>query len=164
VTPGSLGQNTINFGNASVSAGGTDNLSLDSSGGNNGLGVAGSGNRMSSNAGEYVRVVFTSTATKLGVTLNDFGTFGSNAERVQLTFFNGGIAVGSPVVKSGCRADGGLASYEIDAVLAFDMVEVKPIAASPAGNSSFALSAFKACTALAPTCPSSLAGASNNCP
>jgi hypothetical protein len=127
---------------------------------------------MSSVASEYARVTFAAKQSKFGLTLNDFGTFSASsttfAERVQLTFFDDGVAVGTPIVKSACNPDGGLASYAFDfGVVEFNSVEMRPISALPTlspQSSSFELASFVACPAGAASCPSSLAAPSNNCP
>lgn len=174
VSAGSLGTQTLNLGNATLTSSGVRDLSFDTSGTTDSVGVAGGGNLISSSAGEFVRIAFISKAQQLGITLRSLGTFINSGttytERVQLTFFDAGNPVGSPVIESGCRAQNsgdGTASFAINFGIDFDMVEVKPIVATPtAGNqrTSLGLAAFKACTALEPACASALATVANNCP
>ena len=126
---------------------------------------------MSSDAGEYIVITFADKGSRFAVTLNDFGTYPSGGdtytENVQLTFKNGGIAVGSPVVKSGCRSDGRLASFSVTPSGAFDSVEIRPVSATASGGltniSSFMVSEVKACAASVSSCTTGLANGGNTC-
>ena len=138
-----------------------------------GLGIAGNAsNMMSSVGGEYIKLHFTSPASKFAVTLNDFGFYASGFnvffEQAQFTFTLGGNAVGSAVVKSGCRSDGDLASFSITPSSAFDGVQIQPIAAvgvfGGTNSSSFLVSSVKACAITVSTCSTALANGGNNCP
>jgi Tfp pilus assembly protein PilV len=162
----SVGQRSIDLGTATVSgfrAGNrTSTLSFDegangSTGeGIGGIGINRNGTLISSADGEFVKIDFDTPAAKLGITLNDFGTYRSGGrdytEKVQFTFYNGGTQVGSPVVKDGCKPDGGLASYSIDVPGGiYNRVDVTPIAATASGGftstSAMLISAFAACGA-----------------
>ncbi len=179
VTSGDVGTATLNFGAATVSGFTGSNVATDisfdtvGSPSTDGIGVAGGtgGNFMSSDAGEYVVITFTNKGSSFALTLDDFGTYPSGGntytENVQLTFKNGGVAVGSPVVKSGCRADGRLASFSVTPSGAFDSVEIRPVDATASGGltniTSFLVSEVKACAASVSSCKTSLANGGNTC-
>lgn len=180
-TPGDLGTATLNF--AGVTATGfsgsavSTNIAFDvgSGGGSSttGLGIAGNAsNMMSSVGGEYIKLKFASPARTFAVTLNDFGFYvsGFNVffEKAQFTFTLGGNAVGSAVVKTGCRSDGDLASFSITPSSTFDGVQIQPLAAAGAfggtNASSFLVSAVKACDVTVGSCTTALANGGNTCP
>ena len=180
VGSGDVGTATLNFGAASVSAftGGSttpadiafDTVGTPSTGG---IGVFGAAsNFMSSDAGEYIVITFADKGSSFALTLNDFGTYSSGGntytENVQLTFKNAGVLVGSPVVESGCRNDGRLASFSVTPSGAFDSVEIRPVDATASGGltniSSFMVSEVKACAASVSSCTTGLANGGNTCP
>jgi hypothetical protein len=170
---GDLGTATLYLANAHVvgfDASGNQNLSFAQSGSNEGLGVVGGGsNTLSSNgAGEGIRIQMALPARRFAITLNHFGTgdfiIFPYAERVQLTFLNGATTVDT-IVKPGCRADGGLASYSVTASGDFNKVEIRPLVSTLFFiDSAFYLSEFQTCAAGASPCTTSLATAANTCP
>jgi type II secretory pathway pseudopilin PulG len=163
-----LGASTIDFGSANVSAsnsGGAVNVSFATAGGVTGIGAVGglAGNRISNLDGDALRVDFDTKKRKLGATLGDFGTYTffltTYTEQVEFTFYRSGSVVGSPMQKAGCRADGGLASFELDPGADFDRVDIRPVAATPGGvaSTSFLLAEFVGCTTAASSCTTTLA-------
>lgn len=152
-TYGDLGRSTIDFGDAAVTAfnsGGDVNVSFDRVNGVEGIGSVGSGNGFSSAAGEGVRIQLTTKARQFAVTLNDFGRQvgvpGAPVERVELRFFDGASQVNS-FTKSGCRPDGGRASFSIDVAADFDRIEIRALPTTGATTSEFFLAQFKVCPA-----------------
>ena len=177
---GDLGTATINFPAGVVATGFSGsavstNIAFDTASGNTttGLGIAGNAsNLMSSVGGEYIKLKFASPAMKFAVTLNDFGfyTSGFNVffEQAQFTFTLGGNAVGSAVVKAGCRADGDLASFSITPSSTFDGVQIQPLSAvgvfGGTNTSSFLVSSVKACDVTVSSCTTALTNGGNTCP
>jgi hypothetical protein len=144
------------------------NLSFDTSGGNEGVGIAGGGGT-GITPGEGVRIKFDKAADKLAISLNDMGivTFGfvSWTERAQIQFFKNGSAVGTPVTLQGCRADGQFASFTLTPGVNFDQIELTALATTQDSifhttiNSNFFVSGFKTCDAAAATCITSIEAA-----
>ncbi len=177
-SPGDTGRNTFNVGTTNISGfTGTStatNLSFETLGGAGGIGVFGNGNLVTSGgAGEFIRIDLLDGARYFGLTLNDFGTYtdaGGNGftEKVELRFYSLGALVGAPIVKSGCRTDGGLASFvAITPGLTFNRVELRALpATSPtasSGATGFLLSAIQACPSSG-LCVTSLTTPGNLCP
>jgi hypothetical protein len=179
VSPGSsTGQSTIEFpGGARVSGiTGTSTateITFDTSGGTEGLGVAGGGDTMiQSTANESLQFRFATGARRLGVTLANIGYYGwLYVEVVQVSFYRNDTLVGSPYV-SGCGfADGGMGSFTVSFDQVFDRVDV---AALPAlqyfdgtftGTSAFLVAEVKACDSTAAECRTSLdVDAARRCP
>ena len=163
VSPGGVGQNTLNFTGAQVSGRGTGasltEIAFDSLGGYGGLGVAtGGSNLIQSSADEFLRISFTETGfTKLGITLNDFGVYGFLLfELVEFRFYLDDTAVGSTVTGVSCNFDGALASFSVDVATAFNRVDIVPIPAfnffGAPGITAFLVSEVKACPATEATC------------
>jgi len=178
VSPGDLGTSSLDLGSVKVSgfgSGGTaNNIALGSTtlaDGTvvEGFGIVGSGDRMSSGAGEYLKAQFPSAATKFAVTLGDFGQYAVSGdtytEAVEFRFFNGASQVAS-ITKSGCNADGGLASFSMTAA-SFDSVEIRPLASTSGSNpplfTELLVSEVTACVATATSCTTSLATPANTC-
>jgi len=170
---GSTGQSTINFQNATVSGlgAGSTTISFETSAGTEGIGVMGGSSgtvsAVSSDAGEGLRFDLYLKARQLAVTFNDFGrltgTPGNPREEAQFAFFDGATQVFS-VVKQGCKPDGGLASFVIDAGVDFDHVEIRALTASDGtSRSQFFVSQFLTCAAGA-TCTTSMSTPGNTCP
>ena len=173
-----LNQSTLYIGGTRVSglaSGVATNLTYFSeSGGVDGIGGASGGGRFSSANSEAVRLEFNQTATKLGLTLNNFGivTSGGNTfiERAQMVFYNAAGAVVDTINIDACRTDlsaGRVASYSVSPAAAFSRVDITPqlVTGSPAGtrNTNLILSEFVACNSA--TCLTSLYDAVNNaCP
>jgi type II secretory pathway pseudopilin PulG len=177
VTPGDIGAATLDFGSARVSgySGGSTatNLSFDTAGSTEGVGVAGNpSNLLSNHSDEWLKIELAQGASKFAVTLNDFGTYDyggkTYTEQVQFSFFLAGAAVGSPVVKAGCRADGGLASYSMTPAGTFDSVEVRPLwATSPPSDQYYTgllVSEVVACASSVANCKTGLSSGANDCP
>jgi type II secretory pathway pseudopilin PulG len=169
-----LNQASIDFGTATVSGyrSGTrtsdlafdDGVTGTTGAGVGGLGITRGNTLISSSRSEFLRVDFDTKAAKLGITLNNFGIYTSGGrvytEQVQLTFYNAGAPVGSPIVKAGCAGDGGLASFSLDAPGLYDRVDVTPVSSTAPGGhtstTSFLVSSFAACSAGAGACHSPL--------
>jgi hypothetical protein len=118
VTPGDLGTTSINFGTVTATTTSGNNLSLisDATSGQ-GFGSSGIfGGYLNNFENNSINFQFNQDATKLAVTLGDFGTYSGFAERAQLIFRDGaGVTLGS-VTASACNPDGGIASYAITVV------------------------------------------------
>jgi type II secretory pathway pseudopilin PulG len=175
VTPGSaVGQVSVTFTGVVASnpvQGSTEQIGFDVVGGYGGIGVAGGGSSLLQSAtGEKLRLSFTDSFTKFGVTLNGFGYYsGQFFEIVEFRFRLGEFEVGSPRYGVGCNIDGGLASFTMDASVLFDSIEIKSypaydlVAADFVGNTAFLVTEIKACPATETTCVTSLAAPGNNC-
>ena len=173
VSPGSLGVTTLDFGSYTVT--GSSDLTFDSSG-TPGIGVgSGSGNTVSSAAGEWLRIDLDDKATRFALTLFGFGRYTLSSqvytERVEIRFYNDGALVGSPWEKSACNSGDGLASFSIEPTTVFNRVEIAPIDATEFGGgtsvTTFVLSEIKACTASETSCVTPLSqppNAPNTCP
>lgn len=130
---------------------------------------------ISSVGSESVSIIFGQKQQWFAVTLNHFGIYspiGSPlvyTEKVDITFFNDGVQV-DKVTKSGCRADGQLASFSVHAAGIFNAVLVNPVAATEPGGttnqSAFLLSQFGGCLDAAPSCftPLAVANPDSACP
>ena len=182
VSTGDVGVPTLDFGAARVSAYSTvsgtpdtaTNISFDDSyAATGGIGVYGNFSNLISNfADEWVKIELDDAAAKFAVTLNDFGIYTYSGqtytEQVQFTFFNGATQVGAAIVKPGCRADGGLASYSMTPAGVFNIVEIRPLWATAPSTDQFytglLVSQFATCTATASSCKTSLSAPSNECP
>ena len=172
---GNLGTSTLNVPGATVTGinnGGTNELTFDNTGGTEGIGGAGgtggTAAAFSSQNGEGVRVTLYSAAQKLGLTLNHFGrhTGGPGPpgrEQIELKFFNGAANV-LTLVKEGCRPDGDIATFALDAAVPWDSVEIRAL--PPTGGTlptEFFLTQFLACPGTAATCETSMAAGGNRC-
>jgi hypothetical protein len=134
----------------------TTNLSFEEgANGTSGDGIGGIGinrtNTLISSAGaEFVRIDFD--------------------DKVEFRFYDGGTLVGSPILKGGCNADGGLASFSLDPGGAYDSVDIIPLSATAAGGytstSALLISAFAACAAGPGLChtPLEIANPTSTCP
>jgi hypothetical protein len=171
---GDLGTATLYFANARITgfnaSNANQNLSFVQSGSNEGIGTtAGGANTLSSSGGgEGIRIELSTTAGKFAVALNNFGTgtfiIFPYLERVQFTFLNGATTVDT-ITKLGCHADGGLATFSMTPVGAFNTVEIRPLVSTIAFiDSAFYVSECQSCAAAAVTCTTSLANAGNTCP
>lgn len=172
-SPGSVGDDRIDFARARVTgsdSGGNQDIAFNTAGGAPGIGIAGNGSSlMTSLFGERLRIDFAQRGYKLGVALSDLGTYDllgtTYTERVQFRFSGGTSTV--TVIKSGCKADGGVASFSIDPGTDFDRVDILPLGATPSSflaTTSTALADFKLCDASANGCFSNLATVANSCP
>jgi len=170
---GSTGQSTINFQNATVSGlgAGSTTLSFDTSGGVEGIGVMGGASGtlslLSSDAGEGIRFDLMVKSRQLAVAFDNFGRItgspGNPREQAQFVFFDGTTQVFS-VTKQGCKPDGGIATFSIDAGADFDHVEIRAATASNGTSvTQFLISQFVACPAGA-TCVASMSTPGNSCP
>ena len=170
---GNLGTSTLNVPGASVTGinnSGTNELTFDNPGGTEGIGGAGGTggtvSAFSSENAEGVRVTLYSPSQKLGLTLNHFGRQtgqpGNPREQIELKFFSGATSVAT-LVGQGCRPDGDIATFELDAGVQWDIVEIRAI--PPTGGSlptQFFLTQFLACPAATP-CETSMTAGSNKC-
>lgn len=187
VSPGDLGTSTVTFTSGTPATitggdgGGAANLSLGSSGGTEGVGVAGGGSTLISSAdGEFVKITFTQKVDQFALTLANFGynpcsLFGFSLncfEVLDLTFYNGATSLGT-ISKFGCNVDGGLAALSVNVTGSlgqqFDAVEIRPQPVFPpfppydVTGTEFLISEFKTCAA-GVTCTTSLADATTTCP
>jgi hypothetical protein len=175
---GDTNRNTFNFmGNAYSSSGGSGgNFSFATSGGIEGIGVVGDGSN-SLSATEFIRVDLAGPAARIGLALNDFGTFTvlqKYREQAQIRFykFNSSTSsfdlVGAPIAKQACRSGSVLATFLMEPTVSgstFDRVEMQPLLVEPNlfGLSSFFLiSEFAACQAPS-ACGTTLSSSSNLC-
>jgi hypothetical protein len=167
---GDTGRPSLTFPNATVTAfdsGGNQNISFDRVGGTEGIGGASGGNLLSSAAGEGVRIDLTQKARRLAVTFMDFGrltgTPGNPREQAEFRFFDGANEV-LVVTKQGCKPDGGLATFSVDAGLDFDRIDIKAVAASNGTSpTNFLFVQLKSCDG-ATTCTTTLSTPGNSCP
>jgi hypothetical protein len=182
VIPGSVSPNTntgrddITFGSGSTSArvrgfdaDGNQDITYNTVGGASGLGINGNGSLLlSSTNSERIRIDFGQSAQRFAVALGDFGTYVASGvtytEQVEFRFRGGLINVN--IVKSACRADGGVATFSIDPGTDFTRVDIRPQAALPSafGITSLTVADFKTCAAGTQECLSTLATAANRCP
>jgi len=160
VAGNSLGVSTVRFLGANVSSS-SGNLSFDTVGGNDGLGVSGGGSSAVTGS-ESMSVTFAKPADRLAITLNDFGGFnffGFIPEVAILRFYSGTTLVSTTTI-SGCQASlaagGPLASFTVTPGASFDQVQIAPF------FSSFFLSAVNSCASTG-TCVTALDTASNHC-
>lgn len=179
VTPGSsVGQVTVNFTGivaAALDSGGNPvDVTFATLGANSGIGVAGGGSALiQSGAGENIRFSVEKGNTRFGLTLVDFGRYGAAQrywEVAEVRFYNGGAQVGLTKYAAGCRIDGGLASFDVDAGVVFDRVDITALNAfdSWSGVISGQVTAFlvgevRTCPSSSPTCPTSLSVPGNAC-
>lgn len=176
VTPGTLGNNRIDFGTGQNRArvegfdsGGNQDISYNTVGGAPGLGIAGNGNNLLTSTGsEKLRIDFQQAGAKFGIALADFGTYDLSGttvtERVQLVFSGVGPSTFS-VTLSGCRADGGVATFSVDPGIDFNRVEIQALAATPSGTTALSLAAFNLCDTSPGFCLSGLDATTDpNCP
>jgi type II secretory pathway pseudopilin PulG len=170
-----LGRPTVNFTYVSATAfdsGGNQNLSFDNVG-TPGIGAGGDG--LSSTGGEGIRLDFEENARQFAFTLDSFGYQGTffgfpiQFERAELKFWDvnpGGTDIlVNTIVKTACNADGGIASFSVDAGVAFDRVEIRPMATSVVFTptaSYFFLAEIKTCAA-GVTCKTTLSAPANEC-
>jgi hypothetical protein len=151
-----LGVSSIAFETARVSgltAGAARNLTFDTVGGNDGLGVEGSGTGISSALSEAIRIEMKNKGTKFAITLNNFQTvLGVWKERARFEFYNGTTLVSTFTPWQSCHGNA-FTSFTFDlGATQFDRIDVTPLVSSadPFFGStiatSFFLSAFKACT------------------
>jgi len=174
VTPGGLGRTTLAFTGAQVTgkgAGGADSeLAFDTVSAWGGLGIAGGGsNLIQSSASEFLRIDFSGSGQKFGVTLADFGYYGAfTDEFVQFKFYKDGALVTS-FFGFGCNIDGGLASFSMDVAADYNRVDIVPLEAidfifGTTGNiTAFLVSEVATCPAGGPDCRTSLDALANRC-
>ena len=121
------------------------------------------------NDGELIRVELGQDATRAAFTLSQFGKMFDSVlvrEQVRVRFYNSSnVLVGSELIRQGCRADGGLASFVVEPTslgASFRNVEIEGETVSGfAISSSWVLSEFAACTTA--SCTTTLAASSNEC-
>lgn len=129
-------------------------ISYDTTGGNTGIGVYGSGGAtlMSYFDGDSMYIKLGTTARQFAITLNDFvDYFGTLPEQVQLTFYKGNNP--TPVYqvqKSACSMSSTtLSTFSVNAGADFDRVDVRPEPVTFAGfivaDTTFSISAISAC-------------------
>ena len=130
-------------------------ISYDTSNGNTGIGVYGSGasTLMSYFDGDSMYIKLGTTARQFAITLNDFVSYfgGALPEQVQLTFYKGNNP--TPVYqvqKSACSASAmTLSTFSVNAGADFDRVDVRPEPVTIGGfivaDTTFSISAISAC-------------------
>jgi hypothetical protein len=179
-----LGQSTLNFPDATVraltGAGVAQNASFTTSGGYGGLGTVGGGGGLASNVSEVLRIDFPVKAQRFAVTLNRFGqlTGSTHEEQAQLTFFNDGVQVGSPVTLVACHHDAdsddpaanapafGLATFAVNVGSDFNRVDIQALTATGGGSqtSLFYVSQLRTCATATNPCVTTFSTANNLCP
>jgi type II secretory pathway pseudopilin PulG len=151
----SLGVSSLRFYGATVTSSG-GNITYDTDGGTEGIGVSGSGTAIG--GGESMSVSFAATAKRLAISLNDFGGttvpfFGFIPETATLRFYLNGTLKNTTTI-SGCQnsvpSGGPLASFTVTPGVTFDQVQITPF------FSSFFLSAVSSCDASGPACLTAL--------
>lgn len=173
-----LGQSTLYISGARVTglvSGSAAELSYYSeTGGIDGIGGAAGSGRLNASQNEGVRLEFNQTASRLGLTLNNFGivTAGGQTyvEQAQLVFYDAAGAVVDTINVSACRSElgsGRLASFSVSPAASFSRVDISPRTVTGSGggsrSTSFIMSEFIACNST--TCLTSLYDAVNNsCP
>jgi hypothetical protein len=163
---GSLRVSTIDFGTATVTggnAGGAADLTFNSA---NGGGIGVSTGQLQSSQNEFLTIALDRQAGWFafsGFNLN-MATVGGTLrkEQVRLTFSLAGTPVAVRTVQA-CSFAPANASFSVNTAslfgTQFDSVEVRPVTATPSGNTAFYLSEFDTCSAGAPSCLSGLAQA-----
>jgi type II secretory pathway pseudopilin PulG len=149
------------------------NISVDTVDSTAGIGVGGGGDSMMRySERDRMAILFDTAGTQFSVTLNHFGIYTASTrtytETVQFVFADvDGNIVGSTVAKSGCRTDGGLASYTIDVGLAYRWVYILPGQATASsgspGDTGFYISEVRVCPSTETQCRTSLWSGSNAC-
>ena len=175
VSPGDLGTRTLAIGNATLTVqrgGFSEDLALGTNASVDGIGGGSSNPTLSSSRSEVLHIALTSASQNFAITVNGFGCRQSSgtcvdSDRLRLTFYSGGVAVGSPITKLACNPGSGLASYTVNVGSDFDSVDVAPRSSTPWGNTvSIYVSAFNTCASTA--CTTSLDSGSgpggNHCP
>ena len=177
------GQSSINLTYVTVSAldssGNAQDVSFVGSGPNQGIGGINNGGDLSSGVGgpdETLRIDLVDHRRKFAFALDGFGYqstfFGLPIwfERVEVRFYDVSGATAtlrSTVTKVGCHADGGMATFSIDAGADFNRVELTPLEAtwfSTTNASSFLLSEVAVCDATVTICQTAAQTAANECP
>lgn len=172
------GQSVIDFGPVSVvgvASGSLAEISFASPGGTGGLGVTvGANPKMTWGESEWLIFIFDDMGSKFGMTLSDFGTFlqagTTMTETVAMYFYRNGNPVAT-LVRNACRADGQLASFDIDVGTNYDAVIVAPIASTGisggtpvTGDTGFLIAEVRTCGNSDPNCRTGLSSAANTCP
>jgi hypothetical protein len=179
VTPGSsTGRSTLNFGGAGQVSGRTGgstptNITLDTSAGTDGLGVAGGASNMLDSSGtESLEIKFFLGGRNLGLSLANIGSYVTGPdtyyEAVRVNFYLDDTEVGVPLV-GGCQfADGGRGDLSFDVAQIFNRIVITPLPAynfttkTFTGTSSFLVAEARACDT-AVTCKTSLDDGSRAC-
>ena len=157
---GSLGVSSIDFGYATVTggnSGGAANLTYNS---NNGGGIGVTTGQLQSFNNEFLTIALDGPAgwfSFAAFNLNEAVVFGvTRIEQVKLTFSLAGTTVATKTVQA-CNFSPKLYSFSIDVATLFgtefDTVEVRPVTATPLGNTSFYLSEFDTCASGSTSCP-----------
>lgn len=182
------GRSTIQFTNVSVTAlsgvtsadssGSAQDISFQGSGTNQGIGGVSGTTGLQSGVGgpdEAIRLDIGETVRQFAFALDGFGYqstffgFPIWIEQVELRFYtvSGTTAtLRATATKSGCRADGGLATFSVNPGVDWTRVEIRPEPTTAFFGSqptSFLLAEIKACSA-AVTCTANSETASTACP
>ena len=163
-TTGSLGVSSIDFGYATVTggnAGGAANITYNS---NNGGGIGVTTGQLQSSQNEFLTIALDGPAGWFAFSafnLNEAVVFGvTRIEQVKLTFSLAGAPVAVKTVQA-CNFAPKLYSFSVNVATLFgtefDTVEVRPVTATPSGNTAFYLSEFDTCPSGAASCVSSIA-------
>jgi len=148
---GDTGRSSFSFMATDVTASG-GNVSFTTTGGVEGIGVVGGSSLLISGT-EFIHFDFHQNASRLGVSLANFGWEFSNAfrEQVEFRFYDSGGSLIGSVTKQGCRADGGIATYFVDPpdpTMKYESVDVRPLALTNFSliSSQFLISEIASCT------------------
>lgn len=157
------GQNSLVFGNITVTAFGDTARNVSFGQANEGIGTIGTGSNsasaatVNSGSNEFLRFTVTLPARYFGIQLITFG----GSERVRFTFFLAGSQVGSSITKTACHAS--FANYILDSGASFDKIEVRPIV-NGGTNSTLLVGSVAFCPASQPTCTPPGSSPTDDCP
>ena len=167
------GRNSFTYGGNTFRAFGDNEFSYSSLGGTTGIGVSdSSGTDWAITLDEFIQVDFAQTASRMAITLAGFGYFDLGVrfrEQVNFRLFNGSSAVGTTVVRRGCKVDGGNATFVVGPSTAgatFNRVEIQPDLYSPnffGVSAAFLVAEIAACGSTAVQCTTSLQTAASLC-
>ena len=157
---GSLGTTSIDFGYARITGGnasGAANITYNST---NGGGIGVTTGQLQSQNNEFLTIALDGPAgwfAFAAFNLNESVVGGvTRKEQVKLTFSLAGTTVATKTVQA-CNFSPKLYSFSIDVATQFatefDTVEVRPVTATPTGNTQFYLSEFDTCASGSTSCP-----------
>jgi type II secretory pathway pseudopilin PulG len=170
-TTGDLNTKTIDFGSATVTGGnasGDADITFSSAGGG-GIGVT--SGQLQSGQNEFLTIVLDRSAGWFAFAAFNFNVLSGRTEQVKLTFSLDGTTTGSTTLQA-CKPNtfSVPSSFSVNVASLtgsqFDTVEVRPVTATPSGNTALFLSEFDTCSSGAPNCLSGLAQADSTtiCP
>ena len=161
---GSLGVSAIDFGYASITGGNAGGAAAITYNSANGGGIGVTTGQLQSANNEFLTIALDGPAGWFafsGFNLNKAVVSGvTRIEQVKLTFALAGTTVATKTVQA-CHFAPVQASFSVDVATLygteFDTVEVRPVTATPLGNTAFYLSEFDTCSSGSASCLSGLA-------